>query len=289
MPFSPIQKEYKYNPYAHTVSDDGVEQLAKLMRHNLLFYAFGEEEIVDFYKKNKFESLEKAAKYAYKQRLPKRADINDGLPGEALLDLLVQMYNPEAYKLAVRTIFRQDDNNEIRGYDLTYFTKDQNGIFLWLGQAKLGEKDYCKIGIRNDLLEKYTKEYISKQLFFLCDKRIDITKEAKEILDAIDQLNCIMIDDNDSQRSCALIKFFQESNIKIRIPCLLAYDARNVYDNTQQIIDKVFVEIESVQQYYEKKPYSFGYITPEIVFYVFPIASTERLRNKECGFYAGLC
>ena len=28
---------------------------------------------------------------------------------------------------------------------------------------------------------------------------------------------------------------------------------------------------------------------PEIVFYVFPIKSIERLRNKETGFYAGLC
>ncbi len=27
----------------------------------------------------------------------------------------------------------------------------------------------------------------------------------------------------------------------------------------------------------------------KIVFYVFPIESIERLRDKEAGFYAGLC
>lgn len=56
--------------------------------------------------------------YAYINRLPKRADITDGLPSEVLLDLLVQLYNPQACKLAVRTILRQNDNNEIKGYEV---------------------------------------------------------------------------------------------------------------------------------------------------------------------------
>ena len=57
----------------------------------------------------------------------------------------VQLYNPQACKLAVRTILRQNDNNEIKGYDLTYFSKDETGVSLWLGQAKLGGKAYSKI------------------------------------------------------------------------------------------------------------------------------------------------
>lgn len=77
----------------------------------------GEEQLAydEEHNKDHFSSLEQAAKYAYINRLPKRADITDGLPSEVLLDLLVQLYNPQACKLAVRTILRQNDNNEIKG------------------------------------------------------------------------------------------------------------------------------------------------------------------------------
>ena len=167
--FSPLQDKYVYQPYSHAVSKDAVEKLGELMRLNLFFYSFGEDELVQYYEKDLFSSMEQAAKYAYQSRLPKRADITDGLPSEVLLDLLVQMYNPSAYKLAVRTIFRQNDNNEIKGYDLTYFSRDDSGISLWLGQAKLGSKEYCKSDISSDLLKKFNDEYLSKQLFFICD------------------------------------------------------------------------------------------------------------------------
>lgn len=104
--YSPLEDTYKYQPYSHPVGDNAVEDLAALMRQNLLFYAFGEDEVVKYYNNGTFSSLEQAAKFAYNQRLPKRADTNDGLPSEVLLDLLVQLYDPNAYKLAVRTLFR---------------------------------------------------------------------------------------------------------------------------------------------------------------------------------------
>lgn len=101
--------KYVYCPYSHAISEDAVEQLGALMRRNLFFYSFGETEVIEYYESGCFDTMERAARYAYKNRLPKRADITDGLPSETLLDLLVQLYNPNAYKLAVRTIFRQDD------------------------------------------------------------------------------------------------------------------------------------------------------------------------------------
>ena len=62
------------------------------MRDNLLFYSFGEDEIVEAYENGKFSSLEQAAKYAYKNRLPHRDPKQDGLPSEILLDLLIQIF-----------------------------------------------------------------------------------------------------------------------------------------------------------------------------------------------------
>lgn len=287
--FSPIEDKYKYYPFGHAVSTTAVEDLATLMRHNLLFYAFGEEEIIRFYKRDQFDSLEKAAKYAYKQRLPKRIHINDGLPSEVLLDLLVQLYNSNAYKLTVRTLFRQNDNNEIKGYDLTYFTKDGAGITLWLGQAKLGGKEYCKSSIHDDLLGKYTPEYLSKQLLFVCDKRVEITDDAKDLLSKIDQLNILMMDEDDTVRAEKLFHYFQENHIKIKVPCLLAYGEETVYQDAKQVYNMIQSEVDAIRKYYSKHIYSFKQIVPEIVFCVFPIESIERLRNEEHGFYAGLC
>lgn len=282
-------EKYRYVPYSHGISEEAVEKLADLMRKNLFFYAFGEEEIVDYYKKDFFNSMEQGAQYAYQKRSPKRADTTDGLLGEVLIDLLIQMYNPKAYKLSVRTIFRQDDNTEIKGYDSTYFSKDEHGISLWLGQAKLGGKDYCKSGINEDLVEKYLNNYLTTQLFFVCDKRIAITDDAKCILEMIEKINIKTMNADADKRASELIKLFNDNEISIKIPCLLAYDKSDVYYSEQTLTENIMNEVNSIKGYFDAQIYKFNGFKPEIVFYIFPIEDVSRLRNKETGFYAGLC
>ena len=77
--------------------------------------------------------------------------------------------------------------------------------------------------------------------------------------------------------------------IKIKIPCLLAYGKSDVYENASELYAKVILEAEAIRDYYKKHTYIFEGFDPEIVFYVFPIESIKRLRDKEKGFYAGLC
>lgn len=287
--FSPLYDRYLFQPYCHSISSDGVESLAKLMRHNLLFYCYGEDEVVNYYKEGSFSSLDQSARYAYRNRLPQRAEITDGLPGEVLLDLLVQLYNPAAFKLAVRTIFRQNDNNEIKGYDLTYFSRGDSGISIWLGQAKLGEETYCKTEIVKDLMHKFSKEYLSNQIFFVCDKRVSLTDDAKSILKAIEEINILSMTDSPLIRAKQLIDFFKKSAITIKIPCLLAYGKDSVYKNANQLYDKIIAETDSIKKYIQKHTFVFDGFSPEIVFYIFPIESIERLRDKDNGFYSGLC
>ena len=266
--FSPLQDQYIYQPYSHGILVDSVEKLGELMRQNLFFYSYGEEEIVQYYEKDYFSSMEQAARFAYRQRLPKRADITDGLPSEVLLDLLVQLYNPQAYKLAVRTIFRQNDNNEIKGYDLTYLSKEESGVSLWLGQAKLGGKDYCKSDINKDLLQKFTAEYLSKQFFFVCDKRVSITNDAKAILKVIEEINIRSMEDNDVLRGQKLLDYFKSEGIRIKIPCLLAYGADTVYKDASAIYRMIEEETISIRDYYNAHTYVFRGFSPEIVFYI---------------------
>ncbi len=284
----PLKSEYTYQPFHHAVSKNAVENLGNLMRKNLFFYAFGEEEVVKYYQKGTFSSIEQAARYAYKQRLPSRKPEQDGLPSEVLLDLLVQIYNPDAHKLAVRTIFRQKDNYEIKGYDLTYFVKDTSGISLWLGQAKLGTESYCKQGIKDDLTTKFTPVYLTQQLFFVCDKPVQLLDEAKEILKVIEQINILEMDSNDANRADKLLEYFTKNHIHIKIPCLLAYDKQDVYQDAKSVSKKILDEVHSIREYYSSQSYKFCEFSPEIVFYIFPIQSIDQLRNKETGFYAGL-
>ena len=287
--YEPFSDKFVFAPFSHNVGETAVEDLGELMRNNLFFYAFGENEVVKYYEDGMFATLQESAKFAFKQRLPDRSEINDGLPSEALLDLLIQMYTPNAYKFAVRTLFRQNDKNEIKGYDSTYFTKDEKGFSLWLGQAKLGGETYCKDSIHKDLLDKFKDVYLSKQLFFVCDKPVELTDDAKEILRIINKLNISTMEEDEKTRAKKLIECFITEKIKIKIPCLLAYGKSEVYGDVSELYAKVISEAETVRDYYKRHTYVFDGFSPEIVFYIFPIESIDRLRDKEKGFYAGLC
>ena len=43
--YSPVKNKYDFLPFSHGVSGDAVERLTELMRKNLLFYCYGEEEM----------------------------------------------------------------------------------------------------------------------------------------------------------------------------------------------------------------------------------------------------
>ena len=286
--YSPVKNKYDFLPFSHKVDGNAVERLAELMRKNLLFYCYGEEEIVSDYARSRFSSLEQAAKYAFIHRLPDRGHTNDGLPSEVLLDLLIQITEPMAYKLAVRPVFRQDDNNEIKGYDLTYFSVLNDEVSLWLGQAKMGAKEYCKGSINQDLLEKFKKVYLARQMFFICDKPTELTEEAKRLVRIINDIDLATLEEDSTKRADALLRYFGDNKIRIRIPCLLAYGEGLVYENPAAVFTMIEQETESIQKYYLSHKYEFEGFEPEMLFYIFPIQDLERIRNKETGFYAGL-
>lgn len=268
-------------------SHDCYKALGELMRKNLVFYCYGEEEVVKKYKNGLFSNLEKAIKYAYKNRLPKRIPNQDGLPSEVLFDLLIQSLLPDAYKLAVRAILRQDDNNEIKGYDLTYFTNENGQITLWLGQAKLGDESYCKSGINQDLTSKFDTEYLSKQIFFIAEKQVGLSDEGIQLTDIINQLNMITIEQNEQNRAKAFIDFLLQKNISINIPCLLAYGKDSIYQSVSDVEEQIDREVERIEKYFDSHKYVFSGFYPNLLFFVFPIENLIGLRSNG-GFYEGL-
>lgn len=44
--YSPVKNQHVFSPFRHAVGINSVENLAQIMRKNLLFYCYGEEEVV---------------------------------------------------------------------------------------------------------------------------------------------------------------------------------------------------------------------------------------------------
>ena len=97
------------------------------------------------------------------------------------------------------------------------------------------------------------------------------------------------MDEDDNMRAVKLLEYFKNENIKIKIPCLLAYGEEFVYKDPSTVFEMIENETDSIRKYFSNHQYTFSGFSPEIIFYVFPIESIERLRDKEKGFYAGLC
>ena len=97
------------------------------------------------------------------------------------------------------------------------------------------------------------------------------------------------MDEDDNTRAEKLIACMRDHKIRVKIPCLLAYGKAEPYQNASKLYEQIETEVQEIKKYFNKHLYSFEGFVPEIVFYVFPIESIERLRNKETGFYAGLC
>lgn len=262
---------------------DCYKSLGEVMRRNLLFYCYGEDELVRKYNNIYYMDLVNAVKMAYKNRIPKRKPNQDGLPSEVLLDAIIQVIYPEATKLAVRTIFRQNDNNEIKGYDLTYFTNSNGHISFWLGQAKMGAKEYCKRGILSDLEEKYKSLYLAEQIYFMADKACQVTEKVIDILDVINQLNALNINMGEEQQADKLLKYFETNRIEIIIPCLLVYEKSKVYQNVNQINRMICEETKWMKKHFDKV-FQFEKIHPQLIFIFLPIENLEGLRGEE-GFY----
>lgn len=285
--YDPLVRKFQYRPFSHGTEKNSLQLLCGLMRQDLVFYCYGEDEVIAQYEKGRLVDLERAAQYAYRQRLPHRKPKMDGLLSEVLLDMLIQIYEPGANKLAIRTLFRQHDNNEIKGYDLTYLTKYNGKYTLWLGQAKLGKKIYCRDSIHEDLANKYTPEYFSEQLYFVSDKPQNVTQDSKDLLELIDQLNFCMGKASTSERVQALIELMENANVSLKIPCLLSYEYADLYEKPELLYQRLCEEIDSLSSFYSEKNYGSLVLHPEIVFYIFPIISLNEIRSEK-GFYDGL-
>ncbi|OXS52152.1 hypothetical protein B1A99_34920 [Cohnella sp. CIP 111063] len=285
--YDPRKHKYEYKPYSHSNQPKAIDELSNLIIENMIFYAFSEEEVIEQHKQfGLLADLKVAAQYAYEQRLPKRKNPDtDGTTGEVLLDILIQVFEPVSQKMIARAKYKQQgDNSEIKGYDALYFTKNDNEISLWMGQVKTGTYSYCKNSIFVDLNEKYILDYFCKSVFYIADK-----VESSSLLPLLKEINKICFDSiknkwSNNEKKRALIDLLEQNQIKIKIPCLLAYTSDiykengNLKESIEQIVNKAIKDMDTTDFLIAPD------LDHEIIFIIFPFQDIAKLRSKIIEF-----
>lgn len=274
-------KRYIYHPFSHMKSDTALNDLYNLLVDNIVFYAYSEEEIVSKNKIGLLDDLRVAAKYAFSERLPQRINPNsDGTLGEVLLDLLIQVFEPMSQKLIARAKFTEVEKRkyEITGYDALYFSMKDQQVTLWLGQAKAGTEQYCKSGIKEDLNTKFYHEYFANAAFYVADR--SDSPELTNLLSAINKV-CFEAQKNHWDMNIKikeLYKVLKNNNVKIKIPCLLAYTS-DIYKNAE-LEKQINFMVTKMQKYFDETDFKINLDLPcEIRFYIFPIKDVSYVRK----------
>lgn len=281
--YNSCKKTHEYRTYSHHVGEKALDDLVNLIIDDIVFYSFSEDEVLKLNEKyGLLTDLRLAAKYAYSQRLPKRENPNsDGLMGEVLLDIFIMMTCKNAKKLIARAKFIElGSKKEIVGYDALYFTKSDDEISLWLGQAKAGQKRYCKDSIAKDLEEKYEKKYFADTMFYVVDK-----SESHELEDILSDMNGIIyksIQNNDSREEKAekIIALLKDKEVTIKIPCLISYTS-DIYNDKTKL--KVYIEneIEECVKDFESRKFLINLgLECEIIFYILPVKDVDYIRKQ---------
>lgn len=281
--YKPHKGTYEYLGYSHQAEVNALNDIADLIIDDMVFYAFSENEILRLNDDvDLLVDLRAAAKYAYMERLPKREKAkSDGTMGEVLLDIFIQLASQNTQKLIARAKHTEiNSKKEITGYDALYFTKDTTGISLWLGQAKAGQKGYCKSSIIKDLKEKYTKEYFADTAFYIADKN-----EAPELGELLNEINriCLRVQLNKWNKEEKVKKLFQvlqDKQVRIKIPCLIAY-SQKIYSDKTKLETYIETEIREMVDEVDvlKFPIEIG-LDYDIVFYIMPIEDVDYIRDK---------
>lgn len=282
---------YEYKPYSHQLGEDAIDKLSELIIDNLVFYAFSEDEVVN---QNKMfgllDNLKNAARYACKERLPKRINANtDGTFGEVLLDVLIQVFEKNSQKLIARAKYKQlGDNSEIKGYDALYFTKFNDEITLWLGQVKTGSFDYCKREIVTDLNEKYIDDYFCNSLYYIADK----CEQSGDLIYILNEINkiCYLNACNkysDIEKNNKIFELLAKNKVRVKIPCLLVYQ-EDIYTCKTDLSICIDNSIKRLMKILDKEQFNINLkLTYEIVFIAFPVKDIKRLRENLTKFKKG--
>ena len=201
--------------------------------------------------------------------------------------------------MVMRNYFDGTSGSELKGKSLGIHAFGQVGrnvarIAKGIGMDVYAFDPYCpdeamvEAGVTpvHDINELYSKcQFVSLH--------IPATDETKKSInyDLLKQMpkNAVLI--NTARKEVideeSLIKLMEDTNVSLKIPCLLSYEYADLYEKPELLYQRLCEEIDNLSSFYSEKNYDSLVLRPEIVFYIFPIISLDEIRSEK-GFYDGL-
>ena len=284
--YEPYQDKYRTHPYYHVLDEKFEQNFSTLLFDSIVFYAYEKNEIECEYKKGRLDNLHKAARNAYENRVQKTERKFDGLMGELALDVFLKSFFSNIELLYSRVKYSERcprkeaelerKGHEIKGYDGIVFSCENGRKCIWVGQVKTGTWTYCFEGIKEDINKSIIDYYFTDAMAILADIMRSASDVSPTLEKIIDDINDIILDHPTDRKlkKDTLLKYFQEEDILIRIPCLIMateedYDPENLLQKIKERCSGAF------KDYHLKNEAG---LNVEVVLMVLPVRGLERLR-----------
>ena len=286
--YEPYQDVFMTYPYRHIINSDFEERFVDIIFDSILFYAYEKDEIENEYNKGHFDDLQKAARVAYENRVPKTEKETDGLFGELTLDSFIKFFFPNIEMLYSRAKYierkpHREENfqhtgQEIKGYDCMVFSVENSQKYLWVGQVKTGSWRYCLNNIKNDINKSIIKYYFADAIVILCDIMRAVNNSSPELIKIIDEINNIIYDcsNNRAEQTTKILTYFREENIKIRIPCLLMPNETD-YADSAKLLESIKTKTRNAFKDFNVE--NDDNLDIEILLLVFPLRNLDKVRE----------
>lgn len=265
----PIRKIDKTN--LTTVKDDcyssvNDNDLISIIYNSLIEYACNEFEIKPHNLQNlHYQVLQSRIRYNEKHK--QSTKIKYGFYGEALLQVMLNIFYGSETLIAKGYFYNPTENSEAKGYDLYHLIENNGQVELWFGEVKFRESFSSAVKSAIEGLKKaITDNYFEQNLLAIFSRKNDMNKQ-----------NVAFNTIREAWESNPLISITSEvkkHNIKLVYPVFIVYQNTKMNYN-----DKIKDAIQHINSKYPNLTHSMG-IQFEIFFVFLPLNEVKFIKEE---------
>lgn len=240
--------------------------LIAIIYNSIVEYACNEFEIKPHNLQNlHYQALQNGIRYNEKHA--QATKIKYGFYGEALLQVVLNIFYGSETLIAKGYFYIPIENSEAKGYDLYHLIENNDQVELWFGEVKFRES--FASGVKSaieGLQQAITDEYFEKNLLTIFHRKNDMNK-----------YNATFETIREAWESNPLISIATEAkkyNIKLVYPIFIIYkNSKANYD------DKIKDAIQYINSNYVKVAHSMS-IQFEIFFIFLPLTEVKTIKEE---------
>lgn len=240
--------------------------LVEIIYNSIIEYACNEFEIKPHNLQNlHYQALQNRIRYDEKHKQVTK--IKYGFFGEALLQVVLNVFYGSETLIAKGYFYNPTENSEAKGYDLYHLIDNNSEVELWFGEVKFRESFSSAVKSAIEGLEKAISDnYFDQNLLAIFNRKNDMNKQ-NAAFEAIREAW-------ESNPLISITSEAQKHNIKLVYPILIIYkNTKATYD------DKIKSAIEHINSKYSKLTHSMG-IQFEIFFVFLPLDEVKSIKEE---------